>query len=95
MILMSGIRFFYVLSENQLAPFDIGIFWQILLKTTPDYMVCHPSIFNAQTRMKKIDAKDRKIWYIHQILVFFSILWLQKASFYPWIEHFHLGMGER
>jgi hypothetical protein len=26
--------------------------------------------------MKKIDKKDRKIWYIHQILVFFSILWL-------------------
>jgi hypothetical protein len=30
----------------------------------------------------------RAIWYIHQVLVFFSIIWL--PNFYPWIEYFHL-----
>jgi hypothetical protein len=41
--------------------------------------------------MKKIDTKDRKIWYIHQIIVLFSILWLP-GLLYPWIEHFHPGI---
>jgi hypothetical protein len=44
----------------------------------------------SDPRLKKIDKKDRKIWYIQHILVFFSILWL--PSFYSWIEHFHLGL---